>query len=433
MKHTNSHTVRFLFIICFSLFLTCAPRVSDISGPRNVILIIPDGCSIPAWAAVRILTAGVEGELNIDRLPVQSRARTYCANSIITDSAAAGTALACGVKTNYGVLGMDAETVRSDSLTGHAATSILEQAEQAGYATGLVTTTAIQHATPAAFYTHRPDRDWMELITGDIVGKNIEVILGGGREYFIPRDTIDEEGGRSQRTDSRNLIEEMTNQGYVYVYDAAGFAAIDPSSTDRLLGLFNPGHMRYEYDRPHDRGGEPPLWEMAEKALEILSKNERGFFLMIEAGRIDHAAHANDAIRWLWDSIACEKTVGVASAFAEAHPNTLLIVVPDHGCGGPNVIGFYESTEPDSGTLDNEAVGHIRYTLDENGFPVDFDEHPLAIGWASSPHFLRTAFGDGEHTAEDVGVHAMGPGSEGLAGLNENTDINAVMRAHLGL
>ncbi|MFC1512035.1 alkaline phosphatase [Candidatus Latescibacterota bacterium] len=433
MKRLFCYTIMMMSIIYFAAFLTCSPERSDPPAQRNVILIIPDGCSIPAWAAVRILTAGVEGELNIDRLPVQSRARIYSADTIITDSAAAGTAFACGVKTNNGVLGMDAETVRGDSLTGHAVTSILELAEQAGYATGLVTTTSIPHATPAAFYTHRPERDWMELIAGDIIEKDIEVILGGGREYFIPRGTTDEEGGRSRRTDSRNLIEEMTAQGYMYVHDAAGFAAVEPASTDRLIGLFNPRHMCYEYDRPHDRGGEPPLWEMAEKALDMLSKNERGFFLMIEAGMIDQAAHANDAVRWLWDCIACDKTVGVAREFAETHPKTLLIVVPDHGTGGPNVIGFYESTDPAGRILENEAVGHIRYTLDENGFPLDFDEHPLAIGWASSPYFLHIPSGYGEHTAEDVGVHATGPGSEMLTGLNNDVDINAVMRIYLGL
>ncbi|MFC1490921.1 alkaline phosphatase [Candidatus Latescibacterota bacterium] len=428
-------------IICFFLSLSIVFFSFGMAGtagslspqPKNVILIVPDGCSSAVWGMIRAITVGAEGQLNIDKLPIQSICRTYSANSIITDSAAAGTAFASGVKTNNGVLGMDAATTRGDSLTGNPVETILEAAEKAGYSTGLVTTTMIQHATPAAFYAHRAERDWYPLISSDLLDSGIEVLFGGGREYMIPRGTTEESGSRSQRRDSRNIIEEMKAEGYTYVSDSAGFSAINPETTDRVLGLFTPHYLHYELVRQKEANPEPPLWDLAEKALEILSKNPMGFFLMIEAGQIDGAGHDNDTLNLIGDAIACDKTVGVASEFAEKHPNTLLIVVPDHGTGGPNLIGFYRTNDPESRTRSNEGVGLKPYELDANGFPVNFDEIPPAIGWASSQYYLHTRSVDGQHTGEDVSIHAMGPGSEKLIGLKNNTEINTIMRAHLGL
>ena len=143
-------------IICTVMFIVIF--VSSAAAGRNVILIIPDGCSVPIWSAIRAMTVGTEGALNIDRLPMQGRCRTYSANAMITDSAAAATAYACGVKTNNGVIGMTPSTVRGDSLTGRPLKSIVELARQKGFTTGLVTTTSIHDATPAAFYSHRANR-----------------------------------------------------------------------------------------------------------------------------------------------------------------------------------------------------------------------------------------------------------------------------------
>ncbi len=419
--------------IVFSSFGTPAEAASLSPQQKNVILIVPDGCSTAVWGMVRALTVGAEGQLNIDKLPVQSRCRTYAANSIITDSAASGTALACGVKTNNGIIGMDASTARGDSLSGQPIESIVESAEAAGFATGLITTTTIQHATPAAFYSHRADRNWYPLIATDLVGSGIDVVIGGGREYMIPRGSTDESGGQSLRRDNRNLIDEMIAEGYTYVSDSAGFSAVDHSSTDKLLGLFGYHALQPEYERQKSVNPEPPLWELTAKSLEILAKNPRGFFLMVEAGQIDWAAHDNDTVNLIGDAIACDKTVGAAAAFAKSNPNTLLIVVSDHGTGGPNLIGFYRSADPLSRTRSNESVGLRPFTLDENGFPVGLGDIPPAVGWSSSKYFLHTDSDGGEHTAEDVGIHAMGPCSEKLVGLMNNTDINKVMRAHLGL
>jgi alkaline phosphatase len=424
-----------IVLVIMLSFVTAAPSWSFTlfgKAQRNVILIIPDGCSIAMWDAIRAITVGTDGMLNVDRLPVQSRCRTYSADAMITDSAAAATAFACGIKTRNGVLGMDATTTCGDSLSGQDFESILEKAEKKGLSTGLVTTTSLVHATPAAFYSHRADRNWYELIADDLVGKGVDVLLGGGREYMIPRGTIDEEGALSMRTDNRHIISELKKEGYLYVSDKIGFDAVDPAKTEKLLGVFNPEHMEYEYDRARDKNGEPGLWEMAEKAISILSKNGKGFFLMIEAGRIDHAAHANDTTKYLWEGIACDKTIGIARSYAEKNKNTLVIVVADHGTGGPHLIGVYDTSTPDSVVVSGESAGFVKYRLDSDGFPISDNGKPIALGWASSPCTLKNSVKGGKHTGEDVGLQAYGPMSDELCKLNQNTDVFTIMIKQLG-
>ena len=392
-------------------------------GAKNVILIVPDGCSTALWASIRAMTVGTDGTLNIDRLPVQSRCRTYSANAIITDSAAAGTAYACGVKTRNGVLGMNAVTIRGDSTSGRPIENIMELAQKKGYATGIVSTASVLHATPATFYSHRAERDWYELIAGDLALSGIDVIMGGGREYMIPRGTVGTEGNPSKRNDTRNIIDEFKNRGYICIQDKIGFDSTQPEKDMKLLGIFNAGHMNYEYDRIRDVNGEPSLWEMTEKALEILSNNKKGFFLLVEAARIDHAAHDHDTTRFLWDGIACDKAVGAAMSFARNNRNTLVIVVPDHGTGGPHLVGLYEVSGSDSTLMPYAEGGFAHYTLNEDGFPVLDNGKPVAIQWVESTG----------HTGEDVGVHAEGPGSENLCGLIQNTDVFTVITEHLRL
>jgi alkaline phosphatase len=315
---------------------------------------------------------------------------------------------------------MNAATTLGDSLTGRPVPTILELAEKAGYATGLISTAYIQHATPAAFYSHKAHRDWYELIANDLPGTGIEVLMGGGRQYMTPRNTVDEEGVVSQRTDTRNIIDEMKRKGYAYIFDTNGFRSLDTKNTEKVLGLFNAGHMEYELHRAKDKAGEPALWEMTEKALEILSRNRNGFFLMVEAAKIDHAAHGHLTAEYLWEGIACDKTVGVAAEFARKNKDTLLIVVPDHSTGGPYMVGMYDLSKPDSTIIDD---GFPHYRLNGAGFPVDDGGRPVAIQWVK---------GTG-HTGEEVTVSAFGPNSGELDGLIQNIDVFRVMARHLGV
>jgi alkaline phosphatase len=234
------------------------------------------------------------------------------------------------------VIGVTQATRYNDcaSARGQGVATLLEMSEAMGLATGVVSTARLTHATPAATYSHTPNRDWesdAELtaeakangckdIARQLVefpfGDGIEVALGGGRSYFLPATSNDPEdaGSKGRRKDGRNLAEEWAGKAQsAYVWNKAQFDAIDPRRTRHLLGLFERSHMEYEYDRPTDAGKEPSLAEMTGKAIDVLNASgKKGYFLMVEAGRIDHAHHAGNAFRALTDAMELSDAVRVA-------------------------------------------------------------------------------------------------------------------------
>jgi alkaline phosphatase len=308
---------------------------------RNVILFIGDGLG-PAHTAFAIQYARrVEGRsLNLERL--MERGNTGYAlplphgNSVI-DSAASASHIASGAEARNETMGVDAD--------GQPVETVLEWAESRGMATGLVTTTRISHATPAAFAAHVLSRYAGEsaIVTEMIDDHEIEVLLGGGMRALIPQGKRCSEvvpglasplDGISVRKDDRNLMEELRGRSYAVVTDAASLREAAPSTT-RLLGSFASSHMPYKIDRLSEGlASVPSLPEMAEAALSILSRAPGGFFLMVEGGRIDHGAHDNDAGAMLHETLEFDEALGVAMRYQEAHPDTLLIVTSDHATGG---------------------------------------------------------------------------------------------------
>jgi alkaline phosphatase len=231
----------------------------------------------PHRTAARWSTAGQRGTLAMDTLPVVGWSRTASADFAVTDSAAGGTAIAAGVKTNNGVVGLDPD--------GNELVTILEQAKMQGKAVGLVTTTQMAHATPASFAAHVPDRLMMTEIARQMLANGVEVLLGGGEDEFLPTTATGCYPQPGKRADGRNLIEEALADGYTYVCDAAGLAAVEPGSTSRLLGLLA--------DEQLSRPFAPSLAELTRQAIDILDQDPDGFFLMVEGGQIDTAAHNN--------------------------------------------------------------------------------------------------------------------------------------------
>ena len=236
-------------------------------------------------------------------------------------------------------------------LANHV-TSIFEMAEAAGHATGVVTTARITHATPAATYAHTAFRDWesdKELsdeakaagckdIADQLVnwpaGDGFEIVLGGGRAYFLPAEAKDPEDTEKtgRRTDARDLTAEWTGKSNnnVYVFDKKGLDAVDIKSGARILGLFEMSHMEYEADRAKDAAGEPSLAELTAVAIDRLSQDEDGFVLMVEGGRIDHAHHAGNAARAFEDTLALHEAIKVALEKTKRE-DTLIVVTADHG------------------------------------------------------------------------------------------------------
>lgn len=462
---------------------------------RNVILIIGDGMGISTVTAGRILEGQMRGEtgeenrLSFETLPYTALSKTYNTDQQTPDSAGTMSAMITGVKTRAGVLSVNQYSQRGDALSaqGNELLTFLEKAELAGKATGLVTTARVTHATPGACYAHTPERNWecdAKLPAGspvaDIAAQLIdmparwkslgypqvdgpEVVMGGGRANFFPEGEIERnsssEGDWGRRKDGRNLVKEWkeSRDGGRYVHDLDTFEALAPKG-GKVLGLFNNSHMEYEADRAKDVGGEPSLAQMAEKAIAILDLNESGYFLMIEAGRIDHAHHDGNAYRALQDTVALSEAVSRVLEKVDTN-ETLIIVTADHShvftmagypARGNSILGLVADGEgrpaldlmgkPYTTLGYQNGPGYLAETnLQEEGFKV----HPHEPSAAQANHGgrpdLRDSFSDWDsvdgcdgmrdhlqesaiplenetHGGEDVGIWAIGPWAHLLRG-----------------
>ncbi|WP_202841433.1 alkaline phosphatase [Luteimonas saliphila] len=435
---------------------------------RNVILFVGDGMGLSTVTAARILegqrkgATGEENRLSFERLPYVALSKTYSVDGQTPDSAPTMTAMVAGIKTNQGVIGVTQYARHNDcaSADGQGVASILEIAEALGLATGVVSTARITHATPAATYAHTPNRDWesdAELsaeakangckdIARQLIefpyGDGLEVVLGGGRSYFLPNTAADPEdaGAFGRRKDGRNLAQEWASRpGAAYVWNRAQFNAIDPASTRKLLGLFERSHMEYEHDRADDTGKEPSLAAMTRKAIQVLQANDtgKGFLLVVEGGRIDHSHHAGNASRALSDTIALSDAVRVARNLT-SEDDTLIVVSADHS------HVFTIAGYPDRG---NDILGKV---VSEGQFALAGDGKPYTtLGYANGPgyrggngrpdltttdtahpDFLQEAtlpLGSETHAGEDVGIYASGPGAHAFQGVVEQNVIFHVM------
>ncbi len=425
------------------------------SPARNVILFVGDGHGVTSVTLSRIFEGqrhgqpGEEWVTSYEAFPYLALSKTYNTNQQVSDSAGTATAMLCGVKTKGGVIGVGQDVVRGDWSTAEAnrVPSFLELAEDAGKSTGVVTTARLTHATPACAYAHSPDRNWecdalipaSERAKGarDIAlqliefshGDGLEVALGGGRRNFLPQEATDPETGRSgARSDGRDLAAEWLDRfdRSAYVWDRAGFDAIDVEETDHLLGLFEPSHMRYEADRAGDVGGEPSLAEMTAKAIDLLERDEDGYFLLVEAGRIDHAHHGGNAYRALTDAVAFAEAIQTAVDRTEEQ-ETLIVVTADHShvismagypYRGNPILGLSVPPTPDGTRAADEPVrandGKPYTTVGYwNGpgavrgeRPDPSESDPTAVDYrqqALVPLSIET------HAGEDVAIYGRGP------------------------
>ena len=387
---------------------------------KNVIVFLGDGMSIPTITAAHILLGQREGKdgesarLAFETLPYTALSRTYETDAQTPDSAGTMTAIMTGVKTKAGFIGIGQAADRADcaSSRGQELVTALELAERAGMATGAVTTTKITHATPAATYGHLPERNWESDVDvsqspkgGDCAdfarqlveqpfGDGLEVALGGGRENFmLPTQRDPEEPGRpGKRLDQRDLIAQWTARpGAVYVWNKEQFDAIDAAKTTHLLGLFERSHMRFDHDRVNPPAGEtgrvaadePSLAEMTRKALAVLKKNPKGYFLMVEGGRIDHGHHAGNAYRALTDTIAFSDAVQAALDETDA-ADTLIVVTADHS-HTLTFAGYPQRGNPILGLV------HGGSDFEDAGSSLALDQHKLpytTLGYANGPGYV---------------------------------------------
>jgi len=327
-------------------------------NPKNIILLIGDGMGVAQVTAG--LTAN-NGKLFLNNFKHLGLMKTQSADKYITDSAAGGTAISTGVKTYNGAIGVDTDSA--------VVKTILEEAEEKGLATGLVSTSSITHATPASFIAHQKSRNMYEEIAADFLKTDFDVIIGGGVEHF------------SKRKDGRNLLKEFEEKGYKVEPDLEKARYIRSAKLVSLTAdVHNP--------RIAERGNMLPV--ATETAINILDNNQKGFFLMVEGSQIDWGGHAGSTIYIVEDMLDFDKAVGKALDFAADNGETLVIVTADHETGGMALTGG------------------------------DFEKG-----------LVKAEYPTGGHTGIMVPVFAYGPGAEHFTGIMDNTDLYKKMNEWL--
>ena len=322
---------------------------------RNVILCIGDGMGFEHVTLSR--HTGNAPQLWMETLPVTGEVMTHSASKKVTDSAAAGTAMACGVKTDNGMIGM------APDETSYC--SILELLADQGFRTGLVATSQITHATPASFAAHIKNRDDQVGIALQMLDNRVDVMLAGGKKYWLPKDAD------GIRTDRQDLLAQARDAGYQVITERHELAEVEKTP---VIGLFGKDGLT-------TMAPEPTVAEMSGMAISLLSQNNKqGFFLMIEGSQVDWAAHASDTKRVVRQTLLFDMAVREAIDFAKRDGQTLVIVTADHETGG------------------------LEFQPDDSG--------GIKPKWTS-----------GGHTGVNVPLFAFGPGSEKFAGTIDNTDI----------
>ncbi|XP_068633221.1 membrane-bound alkaline phosphatase-like [Battus philenor] len=426
---------------------------------KNVILFLGDGMSITTLAATRVYLGhkyghtGEELKLSFEAFPYTGLAKTYCVDHNVADSACSGTAYLTGVKANSGTVGLSAAVKRGDCNGqkdgAYSVSGLVDWAQKAGKATGVVTTTRVTHATPAASYAHSADRRWeadtdmpkgthcddiaLQLVRGR-VGSKINVIMGGGRKNFIPRTSKDAEGYPGYRSDNLDLITEWENNkksygaSHKYVYNRTQLQSLDAKQYDHVLGLFSSDHLPYHLEADE---GVPALSDMTQKAIQMLSKNKNGFFLFVEGGRIDTAHHETKARKALDETAELAKAVEAAVKMMNPE-ETLIIVTSDHSHTmtysgyskrGSDILGFTNKMN----ASDNLPYTTLSYANGPGYKPhEEFQRHNLLLDDMNNPNYTYPSLvpiARETHGGEDVAVFAKGPWSHLFTGNYEQNFI----------
>lgn len=425
---------------------------------KNIIFLVSDGMSIGTLTMANLLLQRKEGrtshwmQLYNDNLVTRALMDTASASSIVTDSAAASSSWGGGVRVKNGSLNVNAD--------GSFNKPILQKFKAAGKSVGCVTSVPIAHATPAGFCVNNNKRGDMEEIAADYLKLRFDVMMGGGTELFMP----------DKRADKRNLFKEFTDGGFTVVQNRNQLLNIKQLNNKPILGVFNQTSIPYALDRQNDAGLKektPTLAEMSKVAIEQLSKNKKGFVLQIEGGKVDWAAHANDAGGLIYDQIAFDDAIKVAMDFAKTNKETLVIITTDHGNANPGlfsgpdknferlfsfkhtndwvlmginknfntqqVIERLEAAQGYAITGDEakEILSHYN-KLDETGL---YNSYKLPFKALASIQSKYTSIGwaGTDHSADHVELTMYGPGSQNLKPFVKNYELHNFMLKAAGV
>jgi len=434
---------------------TDTDRITHAGDAKNVIFLVSDGMSIGTLCMADLLLSRRDGRhCNWGQLYQQERARQglmdmASLNSIVTGSAAAASSWGSGHRINNTAVNM--------SPDGEAHRTICEIFRDAGMGTGLVTTARMTHATPAGFGINMEERWSEDAIAEQYLEREYDVLLGGGARHFDP----------DSRDDSTDLFGGFREKGYTVARTKAGL--MDWDARGQILGTFYDSHVPYTLDHlntPEFTRDIPTLAEMTDRALERLSKNDSGFILQVEGGRVDHAAHSNDSAGLVYDQIAFDDAIGRALAFAEGRDDTLIIIASDHGNANPGVNGIGDGYSDSNAMFDtlqdmkytnnwildrlNEQSTYreIQETVEEAWqFPITRRQahilqealqgtfqavyeprsRPSAVLSAIQANYTAVNWIGSMHTTDYVELTALGPGSEAIGQFTRNTQLFDVM------
>ncbi|AUS27144.1 alkaline phosphatase [Paenibacillus polymyxa] len=457
LKCWGIHTKKSVAALLATMMLTVsggtAMAVEKDTTIKNVIILIPDGMANDATALARWYKGS---SLTLDSM-ASGMVRTHSADAPIADSAPAGTAFATGHKSHTGYVGVlpDEATMPGQQpiAAGDAkkpVASILEASKLAGKSTGIIATSEIMHATPADFTAHYPDRKNYDALSMQQAYNGVDVVLGGGGKFLEP----------AGRKDGQDLIAQIKDQGYDFVTTPEG---LKNSTSSKLWGSFSPEALAYDLDR--DASKEPSLAEMTTKAIDVLSKNDKGFFLMVEGSKVDWAAHANDPTGIISDVLSFDEAVKVALDYAKQNQNTVVVAVTDHGNGGLT-IGSSDTTSnydktPLASFIDplkkvkltgegleaklNADRSNIKEVLSTYFGITDLTDEEVktikdakegSMNYAVGPIISKRAnigWTTGGHTGGDVVLYTYAPNGDRPSGVIDNTDVNKYMTRVLGL
>lgn len=441
--------INFVAVASLFFFTGCATQQVNTNvnkAPKNVILMVGDGMGVGQIEIARLLEKGKDGRLFLQTLPYVGLIQTYSADNIVTDSAAAATSLATGVKTNNKRVGMDPEGNPVDSLPDYF--------KKDGKSVGLISTNTVVDATPAGFVASTKTRYEQAEIARQILSSEFDIVLGGGSDYF-----------EAKKQKGPDLIPLFKEKGYVVVKDKTELS--QAGNAPKILGLFNRSYMNYFLDIEERNSNEPSLLEMTQSAIASLSKNPKGFFLMSEGARIDHAAHAVD-ITGVWkETVEFDKAVEFVVNWAKKDGNTLVVVLADHETMGLTaaetmniqalkaikvspeymaaqlvknadktafVIDSIKSvfkTYANIDISDEEAALLNKRSLNKKG-GLDYE---YRVGWEIgsiiAEHYgagamstgIRAQSATGGHSGNMIPVFVFGPGGDSFEGVMDNTDI----------
>ncbi len=365
---------RLLNLTLVLVLFVSIPVLAETQRVKNVIMLIGDGMGISHITAARIEAESADVPLHLDTIKTIGLAKNHSASNLVTDSAAAGTALATGMRTTNGRIATDPDN--------RALMSLMLLARDRGMDTGVAVTSKLTDATPATYLVQAASRTFEDEIAEKILNSGVNVLLGGGSESFGAHPF-------TKQPRAGSLLSQAIDQGYLYVKDRDELLALQPGSSQNVLGLFSTGNISYDQER---FPVEPSLAEMTQTAINLLDSNPQGFFLMVEGSKIDKGSHYNMTEQVLGDTIAFDLAVGVALEYARSRDDTLVLVTADHETGGFGITG---------GSPDGSNVNHAWLTTD--------------------------------HTGAMVPVYAYGPGSEVFAGTQHLTDVSKKIATLIGI